>query len=95
MKKKKKLHRSPKRSKTPPVSNYRRAMNGLQALQERLGKPPKREKIQKYVDELVKEFKLKGDSLENYFRLYAACALLNKEPLCCNWSGVHTRRRFK
>lgn len=87
MKKKLKKHRSPKRFKKRPISSYRRGINALVELQKKLGKPPKRNKVPKYVDELIKEAGLKGDSLEYYFRLYATCALMNKESMCRNWEA--------
>lgn len=72
-----------KKAKSP----YTIAKLALRELQKKLGKPPKRASIPELVDQLVKDSGLRKDSLENYFRLYAMNALLNKEALCRYWRG--------
>ena len=76
-----------KKHKNRPVEKYRLGILALRKLQQELGKPPKRSKVDGLVKELIKKVDLRGDKLETYFRLYATCALRNQEALCRYWKG--------
>lgn len=63
----------------------RKARRAIATAQSKFYKPPKRKIIDKIVERIIDKYKLRGTNLEQYFRLWAICAMLNAEALCRNW----------
>jgi hypothetical protein len=63
------------------------------AMQQRLRTPPEPRVLRAEVEKIIRKVGLKGTIVENYFRLWAICALKDQEPLCRFWKEDPRRRR--
>jgi hypothetical protein len=65
--------------------SYRDGRMALIEVQKKYSKPPNRKKIDEHVTEIIKEVGLKGTNVEEFFRSFATCAMLNHHPMYRYW----------
>jgi hypothetical protein len=71
---------------------FRNGINLLLNLQKELGHRPKRYRVPKLVDKIIKKANFDGASNTRYFQLLAMSALMGREPMYNNFKPKRKSR---
>lgn len=81
--------------KKPLTDPFKIGLEKLIELQQTMRPPKHRKLIDRAVSDIIKQSGLKDDPREQYFRLLAVCAMLNKEPRFRYWKQRRANETFR